>query len=146
MTKTLLALSAIAVSLAACSEQTPAPETRSALFDDYPTKLFKTFEVSCDGPGDKFSHASNDRFECRSPLPLDTTAFLILNYDGHAQDLPTGVRRMSSTRLGKSYRVDAELFFLVPQKDGASVKVPVRSHELDRQLIQLYRYFGGSPI
>jgi len=132
--------------LSGCSEQPPAPEKRSAQFANYPKELFSTFEVSCDGPGEKFTRTSSDRFECRSALPLDTTAFLILNYDGHARNLPVGVRRMSSTRSGAGYRVDAELFFLVPQKEGGEVKVPVQSQELDQELIQLYRYFGGNPI
>lgn len=131
---------------AACSSPEPTPLSRSAQFTDYPDKLFATFEVSCDGPGARFSKAGKSIYECRSSLPPETTAFLILNYDGYPQSLPQGVRRISSTRNTAGYRVDAELYFLVPQKDGASKKVPVESPELNKELILLYRYFGGTPL
>ena len=102
--------------------------------------------MSCEGANEQFSRPEKTSYECRSTLPPDTSAFLILNYDGYPQHLPQGVRRMSSTRNKSGYRVDAELYFLVPQKDGATVKVPVESAKLDDELTHLYRYFGGIPI
>ncbi len=132
--------------LAACATPEPEQSSRSAQFAEYPDQLFSTFEISCEGPEERFTRPERSSFECRSSLPPETTAFLILNYDGYPQDLPKGVRRMSSTRNQAGYRVDAELFFLVPQKDGATIKVPVESSVLDDELTRLYRYFGGTPL
>ncbi len=129
----------------ACTPQDVPPPTRSAQFDAYPKRLFDTFEIQCDGPGEKFEKTGNRVFECTELLPPDTTAFLILNYDGYPQDLPKSVMRMTSTRNSSGYRVDAELFFNVPQKTGPAVKVPVESKTLDKALSALYQKMGGSP-
>ncbi|WP_188127669.1 hypothetical protein [Ruegeria intermedia] len=108
--------------------------------------MLETFEISCDGPGEQFRKTKSTQFECLSALPPDTTAFLILSYDGSTQDLPKGIRRLSARRNTAGYRVDAELFFLIPQKEGAPVKVPIESAALDQELTTLYRYFGGMPL
>ncbi|WP_235216204.1 hypothetical protein [Ruegeria halocynthiae] len=107
--------------------------------------MFETFEISCDGPGERFEKVGNSAFECSEFLPPDTTAFLILNYDGYPQDLPQSVMRMTSTKNTGGYRVDAELYFNVPQKSGPAVKVPVESKTLDKALSALYQAMGGSP-
>ncbi len=135
-----------ATGIVACSPQTPPPASRSAQFADYPAPLFDTFEISCEGPGDRFSKPGRTSFECRSTLPPDLTAYLILNYDGYTQDLPKGVRRMSSSRTDAGFQVDAELYFLVPRKDAPPLKVPVESTELDQELTRLFLYFGGTPM
>ncbi len=141
-----LRLFCAALLLSACTAQEQPAASRSAQFPDYPQNLFDTFKVSCDGPDENFTKLGQDEFECRELLPPKTTAFLILNYDGFPQNLPTSIRRLSSTRNSDGYRVDADMFFLIPQKNGTSVKVPVESDILDQQITRLYRYFGGTPI
>lgn len=93
----------------------------------------------------QFEKVGNRVFECQEFLPPDTTAFLILNYDGYPQDLPKSIMRMTSTKNTTGYRVDAELFFNVPQKQGPAVKVPVESKALDQALGALFQKMGGSP-
>ncbi|WP_170335715.1 hypothetical protein [Ruegeria arenilitoris] len=129
----------------ACTPQDLPHPTRSAQFERYPDRLFSTFETQCTGPGEQFEKVGNRVFECTELLPPDTTAFLILNYDGYPQDLPKSVMRMTSTKNTSGYRVDAELFFNVPQKAGPAVKVPVESKALDQALGELFQKMGGSP-
>ncbi len=130
----------------ACSPQEQPFSSRSAQFGEYPKRLFDTFKVSCDGPGENFAQVSAGVFECRETLPPDATAFLILNYDGFPQKLPQSVRRMSSEKNSQGYRVDADLYFLIPQQNGSTVKVPVESEALDQELTSLFRFFGGTPV
>lgn len=141
----LLRLLPVFALIVACAPQDVPPPTRSAQFDTYPKRLFDTFEIECDGPGERFEKTGNRVFECTELLPPETTAFLILNYDGYPQDLPRSVLRMTSTRNASGYRVEAELFFNVPQRTGPAVQVPVESKTLDRALGALYQAMGGSP-
>ncbi|WP_170463515.1 hypothetical protein [Ruegeria arenilitoris] len=131
--------------IVACTPQYVPPPTRSAQFDIFPQKLFETFEISCGGPGEQFKNMGNRIFECSELLPPDTTAFLILNYDGYPQDLPKSVMRLTSTKNAQGYRVDADLFFNVPRRTGPAVQVPVESETLDKALGALYQAMGGSP-
>lgn len=137
-------LSLIGLIVACTAQDVPVP-TRSAQFQDYPKRLFDTFEVSCSGPGEQFERIGAQVFECTELLPPDTTAYLILNYEGYPQDLPQSVMRLTSTKNTAGYRIDAEVFFNVPQRTGPPVQVPVESKTLDKALSALYQAMGGSP-
>ncbi len=129
----------------ACTPQNVPDGSRSAQFSQYPKKLFDTFETSCTGPGETFEKVRTGVFECSELLPPDTTAYLILNYDGSPQNLPRSVMRLTSTKNTAGYQVDAQLYFKVPQKTGSTVEVPVESKVLDRAISALYQATGGSP-
>lgn len=139
----LLPLLALIVS---CTSQDVPPASRSAQFPDYPQNLFRSFKTDCAGPGDSYRKTSSNSVECREALSPEATAYLILNFDGYPQNLPQIVTRLSSSKNQAGYRVDAELFFLVPQKDGKTVRIPVESKDLDRDFSRLYADFGGTPI
>ncbi|WP_247744091.1 hypothetical protein [Ruegeria sp. R14_0] len=141
----MLRLLPVLALIVACTPQDVPPPTRSAQFDTFPKKLFETFEISCGGPGERFEKTGNRIFECTELLPPDTTAFLILNYDGYPQDLPKSVMRLTSTKNARGYRVDADLYFNVPRRTGPAVQVPVESETLDKALGALYQAMGGSP-
>jgi len=130
----------------ACAPQDVVKASRSAQFEQYPERLFNAFETGCAGPAESFSKTSSGKFECSELLPADASAFLILKYNGTPQELPKSVTQITSTKNTAGYRVDADMFFLVPQKTGPDVKVPVVSSELDENLQALYRALGGSPI
>ncbi|MEX0307699.1 MAG: hypothetical protein AB3N12_09965 [Ruegeria sp.] len=85
-------------------------------------------------------------FECRETLSPEATAYLILNFDGYPQNLPQIVTRLSSIKNQAGYRVDADLFFLVPQKSGKTLRIPIESEELDRDFSRLYADYGGTPV
>ncbi|AXT25958.1 hypothetical protein D1823_04820 [Ruegeria sp. AD91A] len=131
--------------IVACAPQDVPIASRSAQFDTFPQRLFDTFETSCSGPGESFKKTRNQVFECSEFLPPKATAYLILNYDGHPQDLPQSVMRLTSTKTNAGYRVDARVFFHVPQKSGTAVEVPVESKVLDQAISELYQSMGGSP-
>ncbi|MEO1108321.1 MAG: hypothetical protein AAFX90_10400 [Pseudomonadota bacterium] len=131
--------------IVACTPQDVSEPSRSAQFNDYPTRLFETFEMSCTGPGDSFRKLPDSSFECSEYLPPEAAAFLILTYDGSPQNLPKSVMRLNPSKTASGYRVDASLVFRVPQKAGSVVEVPVESEALDQALARLYRALGGSP-
>ena len=131
--------------IVACAPQDVPIPSRSAQFDSFPQRLFDTFETSCSGPGESFRKTGNQIFECSEFLPPKATAYLILTYDGHPQDLPQSVMRLTSTKTNAGYRVDARVFFHVPQKSGAAVEVPVESKVLNQAISELYQTMGGSP-
>ncbi|WP_170477601.1 hypothetical protein [Ruegeria arenilitoris] len=143
--RTLRTLPALAL-IVSCTTQDNPIGTRSAQFTDYPKQMFSSFQTQCDGPGEDYLRMGKGSFECREQLPPEATAYLILSFDGHPRDLPRIVTRLSSTKNQLGYRVDADLFFLVPQKDGTTLRVPVQSETLDKDFSQLYVRFGGMPI
>ena len=122
--------------IVACAPQDVPPPSRSAQFETYPKRLFDTFETDCSGPAERFEKTGNRVFECSELLPPNATAFLILTYDGYPQDLPESVTRLTSTKTRSGYRVDAEMFFNVPQRTGAAVEVPVESKGFESRRIE----------
>ncbi|NOD46344.1 hypothetical protein GS624_03360 [Ruegeria sp. HKCCD5849] len=141
----LLAYSLILICIVACAPQDVPIASRSAQFDTYPQRLFESFENSCTGPGESFEKTGNQKFECYEILPAKASAFLILNYDGNPQDLPQSVTRLTSTKNTAGYRVDANVFFEVPQKDGSVIEVPLESPTLDQSISGLFQAMGGLP-
>jgi len=131
--------------IVACTPQDIGAVSRSAQFSDFPDDLFEAFKASCSDPSEEFSEAANGARECKHFLPPDTTAYLILSFDGYPQSLPQSVMRLTPTRNQQGYRVDADLYLAVPQIGGTTLKIPVESESLDRKLTELYRVTGGTP-
>ncbi|WP_299946238.1 hypothetical protein [uncultured Ruegeria sp.] len=136
----------LALLIVSCTSQETPPASRSAQFSGYPQNLFNSFKTDCAGPGDQYVKIGTGSFECRETLSPEATAYLILSFDGYPQDLPEIVTRLSSSRNQNGYRVDAELFFMVPQKGGSTLRIPIESEELDRDFSRLYTNFGGTPV
>lgn len=132
--------------IVACAPQDDPPGSRSAQFKDYPKQMFSSFQTDCAGPGEDYVNTGKGSFECREQLSPEATAFLILSFDGYPQDLPRIVTRLSSTKNQLGYRVDADLYFLVPQQDGRVLRIPVESEALDQDFSRLYTRYGGTPI
>ena len=130
----------------ACTSQDLDGFSRSAAFQEFPENLFAAFEAACADPGQEFTRVEQGTFECRQLLPPETTAYLILNFDGYPQKLPKSVIQLSSTQTTQGYRVDADMFLLVPQKSGRTLKIAVKSPTLDRKLARLYRVAGGTAL
>ncbi len=142
----LISLLTIVALIVSCTSQEAPPASRSAQFDGYPQNLFNSFRTDCAGPGDKYIKTTASIFECRETLPPEATAYLILSFNGYPQNLPQIVTRLSSTKNQAGYRVDAELYFLVPQKDGSTLRIPIESKDLDRGFSKLYTDYGGTPV
>ncbi len=135
----------VLVIFVACTTQEVGPISRSAQFPEFPEDLFDAFKAACTDPAEEFSQISRRSRECRQFLPPEATAYLILNFDGYPQKLPQSVMRLTATENQSGFRVDAEMYLIVPQKDGSTLKVPVESKALDRKLSDLYRVSGGTP-
>ncbi|MEX0278765.1 MAG: hypothetical protein AB3N19_14690 [Ruegeria sp.] len=142
----LLCFIPVLAMIVSCTSQDDLPGSRSAQFTDFPKQMFNSFQTDCNGPGEDLVNIGRDSFECREHLSPEATAFLILSYDGYPQSLPRIVTRLKSTRNQRGYRVDADLYFLVPQQGGGTLKIPVQSDTLDQDFSRLYARFGGTPI
>ncbi|SDW37830.1 hypothetical protein SAMN05444358_101670 [Ruegeria halocynthiae] len=142
----LFSLLTILVVIVSCTSQESPPASRSAQFTGYPQNLFNSFKTDCAGPGDKYIKTAAGSFECRETLSPEATAYLILSFDGYPQNLPQIVTQLKSTKNQAGYRVDAELFFLVPQKNGSTLRIPIESEQLDRDFSRLYTDYGGTPV
>ncbi|KIC43462.1 hypothetical protein RA27_05680 [Ruegeria sp. ANG-R] len=142
----LFSLVSVLAFIVSCTSQETPPASRSAQFTGYPQNLFSSFKTDCAGPGDKYVKTATGSFECRETLPPEATAYLILSFDGYPQNLPQIVTRLSSTKNQAGYRVDADMFFLVPQKSGDTLRIPIESEELDRVFSRLYTKYGGTPV
>lgn len=143
--RVLFMLPLLALIVSCTAQETPFA-SRSAQFPEYPESLFNTFKTDCAGPGDSYIKTGANSFECRETLPPEATAYLILSFDGYPQNLPQIVTRLSSTKNQTGYRVDADLYFLVPQKNGRTLRIPVESKDLDQDFSRLYSNFGGTPV
>lgn len=132
--------------IVSCTTQEDPPASRSAQFAEYPKQMFNSFQTDCAGPGEDYVRTGKSSFECRAQLSPDATAFLILTFDGYPQNLPQIVTRLSSTKNQLGYRVDADLYFRVPQQDGKTLRIPVDSKTLDQDFGHLYARYGGTPI
>ncbi|MGI9370849.1 MAG: hypothetical protein ACR2O2_18635 [Ruegeria sp.] len=135
----------VLVIFVACTTQDVGPVSRSAQFPEFPKDLFDAFKAACADPSEEFSQINRKSRECRQFLPPEATAYLILNFDGYPQKLPQSVMRLTATENQSGFRVDADMYLTVPQKDGSTLKVPVESKALDKKLSQLYRVSGGTP-
>ncbi|WP_171129656.1 MULTISPECIES: hypothetical protein [unclassified Ruegeria] len=134
------------LAIVACTPQDVPIGSRSAQFPSYPENLFSSFETDCAGPGEDFFKNGRNSAECHEVLPPEATAFLILRFGGYPQDLPKIVTRLESSKNSDGYRVDADLYFLVPQQNGDALRVPVEGTALDQTFSQIYLGFGGEPV
>ncbi|WP_246043966.1 hypothetical protein [Ruegeria sediminis] len=132
--------------IVACTPQHEGISSRSAQFSEFPADLFTAFEAACNDPGEEFRRISQTSTECRQLLSPETTAYLILNFDGYPQKLPKSVMQLSSVKNQGGYQVDADMFLLIPQKSGRTLKVAIESPTLDRKLTRLYQVAGGTPV
>ena len=75
---------------AGCATQDAVdPATGRARFSEFPEPLYAAFRAACEGPAQSYVRPDRNFAECRELLPPDTTAAIILSYDGMLDDLPS---------------------------------------------------------
>lgn len=127
----------------ACATPMDQTTSRTARFPNYPTELFAAFKKSCSEPAQTFLRQGPNQRECREFLPPEPTALAILKYDGHTDDLPQLVIRISTRPDAKEHLVTIETYLDVPQKSGGSVHVIFPSPQYDWQMASLFEMAGG---
>lgn len=134
------------VALGACATQDVAVSSGKARFTEYPDTLFAAFKSACEGPAQSFNRPAPDLVECREYLPPQTTAAIIVNFDGTPEDLPELVIRFRAEQQEPGYLVENDVFLNVPQREGNPVQVRMPDPKLSRTLDALYVRAGGVPV
>lgn len=132
---------------AACATQQDVVSTGRARFPVFPEPLYVAFQSACEGPAQSFKRPDRNFAECRELLPPDTTAAIIVSYDGMLEALPELVIRFTTTEPpdGVGYMVENDIFLSVPRRNQRELQVRLPDPELDRTINALYRKAGGTP-
>ncbi len=131
--------------LGACTTQDVGVSSGKARFTEYPDALFAAFRSACGGPAQSFVQPSNDLVECREYLPPETTAAIILSFNGTPEDLPELVIRFRAEESEPGFVVQNDVFLNVPQRGGLPLQVRRPDARLNRTLDALYERAGGIP-
>ncbi|MBC6408598.1 MAG: hypothetical protein GDA40_11120 [Rhodobacteraceae bacterium] len=113
-----------------------------ARLTEYPTGLINAFQAACVGSAKSFLKPSPTTFECREFLPPETTAAIILNFNGTSEDLPELVIRFETEDLSLGFLVTNDVFLNVPQKTGDTIQVRMQDSDLQRTFDALYTRAG----
>lgn len=143
----------IAVALVGCTQQftetrlEPGEAVRmnEALYVEEPQGLYNAFRESCSGPGSKYTRLGTTGARCRLVPTPDVAAELLIRYDG-ALDIPFFFVERQTRSEGEAYVISLDYFASVPLKNGHEQRVYLRSTRLDRQIDQMFRITGGTPI
>ncbi|MEP2027779.1 MAG: hypothetical protein ABJI96_03605 [Paracoccaceae bacterium] len=118
----------------------------AARFTERPTHLFAALEETCTRPADTFVRKGPDLMQCRTYLPPEPTAAIILNYDGTIKDLPELVVQLSGQSDADSYVLENSYFLNVPQLGGSTLHVRQGDRRVERRMNSLMRAAGGTPL
>ena len=133
--------------LAACATQDPVSNSGRARFPEFPEPLYAAFRAACEGPAQSYNRPERGFAECRELLPPDTTAAVILSYDGSLEDLPELGIRFTTTETADTpgYLVQNDIFLNVPRRNAGELQVRLPDERLSRTISALYRKAGGVP-
>jgi hypothetical protein len=133
------------VVLGACATQDVDDFSHTARFPTFPSALFAALEQSCADPAQDFSRETQNIAECREYLDPESTAAIILTYDGTPKDLPQLVIRFRAWPDETEYLMRTDMFLDVPQKSSGSVQVAFSTRQFNRKLRERYKLSGGIP-
>ena len=141
------AILAILVGVAGCATQDVAQTSHAARFEGAPETFRAAFSRTCSAPSETLVRPARNTQECRILLPPNTTAGLIVHYDGIIEKLPYLVIRQSLTPIdARSVRVDIEHFVIVPHKSGPATKVLFTDPKATARIHDMIRRAGGEPL
>ena len=124
----------------------PGMPVTAAYFAQDPSALMSAAQAACRNPGEEFVRPQPGVAQCRLLLDPETTAAVILQFDGAIHDLPQLVVSLSSARAGKGYVVSGCAFLKVPRKNGNVVRVVQSDRAIDAKLREMLTAVGGKPL
>lgn len=127
-------------------EADPVDGRTQARFTERPAHLFAALEETCTKPADTFVRTSPDLVQCRTFLPPEPTAAIILSYDGTIKKLPELVVQLSGQVESDSYVLENSYFLNVPQLRGSTLQIRQGDRRVERRMISLMRAAGGMPM
>ncbi|MAC81342.1 MAG: hypothetical protein CML66_25155 [Rhodobacteraceae bacterium] len=132
---------------AACTTQQDVASTGRARFPDFPEPLYAAFQSACEGPAQSYNRPEKGVAECRELLPPETTAAIIVSYDGTLDKLPELVIRFTTTQPpdGAGYLVQNDIYLNVPRRNAGELQGRLPDPRLSQTIDALYRKAGGTP-
>ncbi|MEX0281511.1 MAG: hypothetical protein AB3N13_10040 [Arenibacterium sp.] len=127
----------------ACAPQDVVAIQASAEFESFPTRLFRKAEQACSKPSETFVRLSKEVVECRLLLPPETTAAVILAYDGVVEELPQAVVRFAARTNDTGYVVDILPYLRVPRRGDLPLRIAASDPALLQQMQTLLVLSGG---
>lgn len=136
---------------AGCDTVAPAPKdggtpVTAAFFSQPPTALFQAARSACTGPNESFHTPRKGVSQCRILLDPETTATMILGFDGTVNDLPRLVISMASLKAESGHVVAGCAYLLIPQKNGHIRRLVHNDRVVDAKLRELMRRADGQPL
>lgn len=108
--------------------------------------MLQAAQAACAGPGETFARPRSGHLQCRILLEPETTAALILEFDGSVERLPELVLSLSVTRAGEGYLVTGCSYLSVPRKDGSIVRVVPADPTFATDYENLLMAAGGKSV
>lgn len=123
-----------------------APQAISAFYSDTPALLFASARNACTGPNEEYIRPAKGVAQCRLLLDPQSTAALILAFDGMIEDLPRLVISLSTAKAPNGHVVSGCAFVMVPQRDGTPLRVAQHDRKIETTLRELLAAVGGQPV
>jgi hypothetical protein len=127
-------------------EADPVDGRITARFTEYPGDLFMALEATCNKPNERFVRRDRNLMQCRSLLPPQATAAIILNYDGTIEDLPELVVQFSGAQDATGYILENRYYLHVPRRGTVPVHVIQGDWVVERRMRELMQVAGGSTV
>jgi hypothetical protein len=115
-------------------------------FADYPARLFMTAEALCDGPGQNVVKPDRNQLRCESLSDPESTAAMILQFDGTVEDLPKLVIAFSARPTDEGYLMTIDSYIRVPGRDGGAQQVRFVDPRVTDNLAEFLKTAGGRPL
>lgn len=128
------------------NKEDAAAQTRSARFEARPEMMFAAARSACSGPGERFVSPAPGIAQCHILMEPQTTAGVLLNFDGTMEDLPRLVISLSETKAAEGWVVTSCAFLRVPTKDGHLRRVVQSDPRIRAKLAELLGRMGGTPV
>ncbi len=123
-----------------------SPQVAGAWFAERPAGLVEAAKAACSEPGEEFVQPRPGTVQCRMLLSPETTAAVILHYDGDIEALPQLVVSLTTTQAQSGYLVTGCAFLKVPRKDGTISRIVQNDREVATKLGGMLAAVGGKPL
>ena len=105
-----------------------------------------TAEALCDGPRQNVVKPDRNQLRCESLSDPESTAAMILQFDGTVEDLPKLVIAFSERPTDEGYLMTIDNYIRVPGRDGGAQQVRFVDPRVTDNLAEFLKTAGGRPL
>lgn len=147
----LVALGLLSGCMAPDTATTPIPQDKTpfsvqATYDTLPKEFMASVIAFCLDKNETLSTVSDTTVRCERLAPPRLTAALILQYDGHVEDLPKFITDYTVEKADDSFLVSVKTFIDVPQRGKAPKHVIFDGPRARRPVEEFLKRTGGSLL